>query len=62
MPSQVAFGGTGILLLVSTALNLYEELTSSRIISKYKAEQEHELSSLEARLHNPEREHSPYLL
>ncbi|RAO95045.1 preprotein translocase subunit SecY [Mycoplasma wenyonii] len=62
MPSQVAFGGTGILLLVSTALHLYEELTSTRIISKYKAEQEHELSSLKARLHSKEKHHSPYLL
>ncbi|AFO52104.1 preprotein translocase subunit SecY [Candidatus Mycoplasma haematolamae str. Purdue] len=62
MPSQVAFGGTGILLLVSTSLNIYEELMSTHIISRYKAEQEVELSSLEDRLHSEDKKPSPYLL
>ncbi|ADX97974.1 preprotein translocase subunit SecY [Mycoplasma suis str. Illinois] len=62
IPSQIAFGGTGILLLVSTALNIYEELLSTHIISKYKAEQELELSTLENKLHLSTSSKSPYLL
>lgn len=62
IPSQIAFGGTGILLLVSTSLNIYEELLSTHIISKYKAEQEIELSNLEVNSHLAIKNKSPYLL
>ncbi|WP_245529209.1 preprotein translocase subunit SecY [Candidatus Mycoplasma haematominutum] len=62
LPSQIAFGGTGMLLLVSTALNVYEELLSTHIITKYKAEQEQELHSLEERLYSTGLKPSPYLL
>lgn len=41
MPSNIAFGGTGIIIMVSGALQMYEEVKSTHIISKYKEKQEY---------------------